>query len=55
MIESSEMFREFETCPQKEPLASNQVITRPWEKIGIDLFELNGKELPVTVDYNSNF
>ena len=28
---------------------------RPWEKIGVDLFELNSKNYLITVDYLSNF
>ena len=55
MIETCETCRKFETSPQKEPLASHDVPSRPWEKIGVDIFELNGKEYLTTVDYYSNF
>ena len=33
----------------------HEVPSRPWEQIGVDLFELNKKEFMVTVDYYSNF
>lgn len=33
----------------------HSVTTRPWEKIGVDLFELNGKDFLITVDFYSNF
>lgn len=32
-----------------------QIPTRPWEKIGVDLFQLNGRDYMVTVDYYSSF
>ena len=55
MVETCETCRKFETSPQKEPLVSHDVPLRPWEKIGVDIFELNGKEYLTTVDYCSNF
>ena len=55
MVETCETCRKFETSPQKEPLVSHDVPLRPWEKIGVDIFELNGKEYLTTVDYYSNF
>ena len=39
----------------KEPLICHQIPSRPWEKIAVDLFELNGREFMVTVDYYSSF
>ena len=39
----------------KETLISHQVPDRPWAKIATDLFEFDGKEYLVTVDYFSNF
>ena len=33
----------------------HEVPSRPWEQIGVDLFELNKKEFMVTVDNYSNF
>ena len=54
MIESSETCRKFKTSQQKKPLAPHEAPTPGWEKIGIELFELNRKEFLVTVDYYSN-
>lgn len=50
-----ETCRKFETSQQKEPLASHDVPLRPWEKIGVDIFELNSKEYLTIVDCYSNF
>lgn len=52
MVETCETCQKFETSPQKEPLVLH---LWPWEKIGVDIFELNGKEYLTTVDYYSNF
>ena len=41
--------------PGKEPLICHELPTRPWEKIAVDLFDLNGTEFMVTVDYYSSF
>ncbi|KAK2564593.1 Retrovirus-related Pol polyprotein from transposon 17.6 [Acropora cervicornis] len=39
----------------KEPLICHELSNRPWEKIAVDLFYLNGTEFVVTVDYYSSF
>ncbi|XP_032241511.2 uncharacterized protein K02A2.6-like [Nematostella vectensis] len=39
----------------KEPIICHEIPNRPWEKVGIDLFELNGKDFVLTVDYYSGF
>ena len=39
----------------KEPLICHELLTRPWEKIAVDVFDLNGTEFMVTVDYYSSF
>ena len=39
----------------KEPLICYELPPRPWEKIAVDLFDLNGTEFMVTVDYYSSF
>ena len=33
----------------------HEVPTRPWEKIAVDLFQLNGRDYMVTTDYYSSF
>ena len=40
---------------QQESLRYHQIPDRPWEKIGSDLFQLNGKDYLVVVDYYSQF
>ena len=39
----------------KEPLISHEIPTRPWEKIGCDMFEFGGRDYLITVDYFSNY
>ena len=39
----------------KEPMISHHIPTRPWEKVGMDLFELNNRDFLITVDYYSNY
>ncbi|MCP3889967.1 MAG: transposase family protein, partial [Desulfobulbaceae bacterium] len=43
------------TSQQKETLMSHELPLRPWEKVGVDLFELDNKDYLITVDYYSNF
>ena len=38
----------------KEPLICHELLTRPWEKIAVDLFDLNGTDFMMTVDYYSS-
>jgi hypothetical protein len=40
---------------QKEPLASHPMPMKPFEKIGVDLCTIDGKQFLVAVDYYSNF
>ncbi|CAC5379297.1 unnamed protein product [Mytilus coruscus] len=39
----------------KETLKSHDVLSRPWAKIGTDLFTLSGNDYLITVDYYSSF
>lgn len=39
----------------REPMVCHEVPVRPWEKIAIDLFEVEGKDYAVTIDYYSSF
>ncbi|KAL5017694.1 hypothetical protein ScPMuIL_005222, partial [Solemya velum] len=50
-----------ETCQeskphnQKEPLRQHDEGDSPWQKVGLDLFDIQGKQYLVVVDYFSNF
>ena len=39
----------------KEPLIPHSIPSRPWEKVGSDLFEFRGQHYLILVDYYSNF
>ena len=40
---------------QKETLMPHDVPSRPWAKVGTDLFMFDNKDYLITVDYLSNF
>ena len=55
-VSACEICREFDsTTYPKETLMSHEIPSRPWEKIVIDIFTLDGKDYLVTIDYYSNF
>jgi hypothetical protein len=39
----------------KGPLICHEIPTRPWEKVAADLFDFEGKDFLITVDYYSGF
>ena len=45
----------FGTEQQKETLISHEIPSRPWQKIGCDLFEYQGKDYMICVDYYSYY
>ena len=50
-----ETCRELDQSQPKEPLMSHEIPSRPWQKVGADLFTVHNKNYLVTVDYFSNF
>lgn len=54
-ISKCEICRTFEISNQKETLMPQEIPSRPWEKVGTDLFSLEGQDFLITVDYLSNF
>ena len=46
---------EFQTAIQKEPLMSHATPTRPWEKIGVDIFTFGNMDCLITVDSLTGF
>ena len=45
----------YEARQQKESLMSQEIAEPPWEKIGTDLYTINGQDYLIVVDYFSNF
>ena len=54
------MIKECFTCakmfsPQKEPMILTELPQYPWQKVGVDLFQLKGSNYLVVVDYYSRY
>ena len=55
-ISACEIWGELDTTSQpNEPLISHEVLSCPWERVGTDIFFLDGKEYLITIDYRRNF
>lgn len=54
-IKTCETCNRYNMEQQKESLSSHKLCTRPWEKIGCDLFEFNQQDYLMTVDYYSDY
>ncbi|XP_026050672.1 uncharacterized protein K02A2.6-like [Astatotilapia calliptera] len=56
-----EMIQKCETCLKhhykqtKEPILAADLPTAPWQKVGTDLFHLDGKDYVLVIDYYSNY
>ena len=45
----------YQSASQQETLQLHELRSRQWEKVAVDLFELDGKDYMITVDYFSSF
>ena len=55
LISTCEICLTYSSANQQETLIQHDVPKRQWEKIGIDLFQFEGKDYLISVDYLSNF
>ena len=55
MITMCEICRHFEANQPKEPLMPVEMPSRPWDRIGADLFSFGNKDCLIKVDYFSNY
>ncbi|KAJ8048542.1 hypothetical protein HOLleu_00898 [Holothuria leucospilota] len=54
LIEVCEVCNTFQTEQQKEPLISQKLPDRPWEKVRVDIFIIHNKDYLCIVDYYSD-
>lgn len=54
-IAQCETSSKYESKKQKETLMSHEIAECPWEKIGTDLYTIDGNEYLIVVDYFSDF
>ena len=55
VVESCNICAHYQQSKQKEPLLSHPVPSRPWEKVGVDIFTFADRDYLCTVDYLSGF
>ena len=55
MVENCETCNKYKIKQQKETLLPDVLPTRPWEKVGMDLFQWNSKNILIISDYFSNY
>ena len=54
-ISTCSVCKTYQTDQQKEPMISHEIPSRPWEKVGCDLFDFDDKYYLVCVDYYSDY
>ena len=54
MIEACETCQNFRPCQSHAPLKAAPPPSRPWQRLGTDLFEFDGNDFIVIADYYSN-
>ena len=54
-ISTCSVCKTYQTDQQKEPMISHEIPSRPWEKVGCDLFDFEDKHYLVCVDYYSDY
>ena len=55
LADKCDICQEVKPANQKETLKQHSDGTEPWNKIGLDLFEIEGRHYLIAVDYYSNF
>ena len=55
IVEKCDICAKYRVNNAKEPLMSHPLPERPWAKVGVDLFDCNGDEFLVIIDYYSKF
>ena len=55
MVKDCDLCNKSQPAQPKLPIMQPDLPTPPWEKLGIDIFELNGKKYLMVVDYYSRF
>ena len=55
MIAACETCRKYEKSQPNQPLMPLEIPSRPWERIGVNLFTFDNKDFLITVDYFSNY
>ena len=55
MIAACETCRKYEKSQPNQPLMPLEIPSRPWERIGVDLFTFDNKDFLITVEYFSNY
>jgi len=54
-ISNCAVCKSYQQNQQKEPMISDENATRPWEKVGCDLFDFEDNHYTVCVDYYSDY
>ena len=54
-ISNCAVCKSYQPNQQKEPMISHEIPTRPWEKVGCDLFDFEDNHYLVCVDYYSDY
>ena len=54
-VERCQICQEYQMSQTREPLMSHDIPSRPWEKVGIDIFTFRDYNYLLTVDYLSNY